>query len=112
MIARGVGRMDAATTPDALAAELARLRADLEHSRRRLAEAEALARIGSWEWDIPANVVTWSDELYRIYGMEPRSIEPTYEAFLDRVHPDDRDAVDERNHKAFADHEPFEDVKR
>ena len=54
----------------------------------------------------------WSDELYRIYGLEPGAIEPSYEEFLNHVHPDDRDAVDERNRQAFADHQPFEDVKR
>jgi PAS domain S-box-containing protein len=80
--------------------------------RALLARAERLARIGSWEWDIPLNLVIWSDELYRIYGYEPRSFPPTYESFLERVHPDDRDAVDARNRKAFADHQPFEDVKR
>ena len=84
----------------------------LRRSEARLREAQQLARLGSWEWDIPANVVTWSDELFRIYGLEPQSLQPSYEAFLQRVHPDDRADVDARNHKAFADHQPFEDVKR
>jgi PAS domain S-box-containing protein len=84
----------------------------LERAERQLADAQLLARVGSWEWDIPANVVWWSDELYRIYGLEPQSIVPSYEDFLERVHPDDRASVDARNQKAFADHEPFEDVKR
>jgi PAS domain S-box-containing protein len=84
----------------------------LERAERQLADAQLLARVGSWEWDIPGDVVWWSDELYRIYGLDARTIEPSYEDFLDRVHPDDRAAVDARNQKAFADHEPFEDVKR
>ncbi|MCW2991065.1 MAG: sensor protein [Solirubrobacterales bacterium] len=88
------------------------LEADLELSRRLLADAQQLARIGSWEWDLGTNVVTWSDELYRIYGHEPGSIEVSYEAFLARVHPDDRASVDERNKRCFETHEPFEDVKR
>jgi PAS domain S-box-containing protein len=107
-----VARMDALGQHDVLEREVADLREQLAHARRRLQEAEALARIGSWEWDIPTNTVTWSDELYRIYGLEPQAFVPTYEHFLGRVHPDDRDSVDERNRKAFADHEPFEDVKR
>jgi diguanylate cyclase (GGDEF)-like protein/PAS domain S-box-containing protein len=90
----------------------AELEAELNRSNERLAEAEALARVGSWEWDIPANRVLWSDQLFRIYGLEPGAIEPSYEGFLHHVHPDDRASVDERNHKAFADHQPFEDVKR
>ena len=84
----------------------------LRRSEARLREAQQLARLGSWEWDIRANVVTWSDELFRIYGLEPQSLSPSYEDFLERVHPDDRADVDARNHKAFADHQPFEDIKR
>ena len=84
---------------------------ELRRSQLRLAEAQQLARMGSWEWDIPAGKVVWSDELYRMYGHVPGSVEPNYELFLDHVHPDDRDAVDERNQKAFADHQPFDDVK-
>jgi PAS domain S-box-containing protein len=85
---------------------------ELERSRRMLAEAQALARIGSWEWDVAANKVSWSDELFRIYGYEPQAFEPSYETFLAHVHEDDRESVDQRNHKAFGDHQPFEDVKR
>jgi diguanylate cyclase (GGDEF)-like protein/PAS domain S-box-containing protein len=84
----------------------------LRRSEARLSAAQQLAKLGSWEWDIAANVVTWSDELFRIYGLEPQSLTPSYEDFLQRVHPDDRDDVDARNRKAFADHEAFEDVKR
>jgi PAS domain S-box-containing protein len=91
---------------------VAELEAELELSRRLLADAQQLARIGSWEWDLANNVVTWSDELYRIYGYEPQSIEVSYEEFLGRVHPEDRASVDERNRRCFADHQPFEDVKR
>src|SRR3954451_9864533 len=85
---------------------------ELERHRRMLAEAQALARIGSWEWDVPANRVSWSDELFRIYGYPPAAFEPSYETFLSHVHADDRESVDARNHKAFADHEPFDDIKR
>jgi diguanylate cyclase (GGDEF)-like protein/PAS domain S-box-containing protein len=92
--------------------ESRRIEAELRVSRRRLAEAEQLARIGSWEWDIPAGRVEWSDQLFRIYGLEPGACEPSYEGFLGFVHPDDRDDVDARNRKAFADHQPFEDIKR
>ena len=91
---------------------LADAESELTRARRQLGEAQELARVGSWEWDIPQNVVWWSDQLYRIYGLEPRSILPTYEEFLSRVHPDDRDSVDERNRRAFEDHESFDDIKR
>jgi PAS domain S-box-containing protein len=58
---------------------------------RQLAAAQAITHIGSWEWDVRTNAVEWSDELYRIYGLEPRSRPITYEYFLSRVHPDDRE---------------------
>ena len=110
-----LGAKSASSVFDAMASEIAhrrRIEAALRRSEARLSEAQQLARLGSWEWDVRANVVTWSDELFRIYGLEPQSISPSYEDFLERVHPDDRADVDARNHKAFADHEPFEDVKR
>ncbi|MDX6638679.1 MAG: hypothetical protein QOJ01_2190, partial [Solirubrobacterales bacterium] len=78
----------------------------------QLAEAQRLASLGSWEWNIAANTVSWSDELFRIFGLEPGSTVPTYDAFLQRFHPDDRSAVDERNRQAFSDHAPFTDVRR
>lgn len=90
---------------DAVARDIAqrrRIEEALRRSEARLREAQQLAKLGSWEWDIPANLVTWSDELFRIYGLEPQSISPSYEDFLARVHPDDRADVDARNHKAFA----------
>ena len=95
-----------------LQSRLAAIESLLAQSRRQLAETQQLSRLGSWEWDIPSNNVWWSDQLYRIYGMEPGDVTPTYETFLQHVHPDDRESVDQRNRKAFADHQPFEDVKR
>jgi PAS domain S-box-containing protein len=63
----------------------------LEKSRSALNDARRVAHIGSWEWDILANQVTWSDELYRIYGLEPGSVDITYQAYMERVHPEDRE---------------------
>jgi PAS domain S-box-containing protein len=73
----------------------ARFRAEeeLRTRERQLAETQRLARLGSWRWDVPENRVTWSDELYRIYGLDPTTFGATFEAYLDRVHPDDVDAV-------------------
>jgi PAS domain S-box-containing protein len=61
-------------------------------SEARLAEAQRLAHVGSWEWDVAQNRVTWSDELYRIYGLDSRTFAANYQAYLERVHPDDRSA--------------------
>jgi PAS domain S-box-containing protein len=74
---------------------------------KSLNEAQALAHVGSWTWDIAADRVVWSDELYRIYGIEPGSIEVDFEAYLERVHPDDRVPVREQVGRAYVDREPF-----
>jgi PAS domain S-box-containing protein len=72
------------------------LRASAERLRereRQLAEAQAIAHVGSWEWDIPTRAVTWSDEQCRIFGI-PVGSPASYEGFVARVHPEDRDRVE------------------
>jgi PAS domain S-box-containing protein len=54
-----------------------------------LAQAQRVAHIGSFEWDIASNAVTWSAEMHRIYGLEPGQFEGTYEAFLKQIYPED-----------------------
>jgi PAS domain S-box-containing protein len=110
----GDATLDLGTPSDFEAAlqQVKLLERELAATRSRLDESQRVAGIGSWEWDIPNNHVVWSDQLFRIYGLEPGETEPSYEEFLARVHPDDRKDVDARNKKAFADHQPFEDVKR
>jgi PAS domain S-box-containing protein len=65
----------------------------LREQRALLAEAQVLAGLGCWEWDPASGRVTWSDELYRIYGVERGAFEPSFEGYLERVHPQDRDKV-------------------
>jgi PAS domain S-box-containing protein len=62
----------------------------LQRSQLQLAEAQRIAHIGHWEWDIRANKITWSDELYRIFGLKQDDFAASYEAFLNLIHPDDR----------------------
>jgi PAS domain S-box-containing protein len=65
----------------------------LAKARAQLVEAQEIAHVGSWEWDVVHGSVSWSDELYRIYGLEPRSVPASFDGFLERVHPADRAAV-------------------
>ncbi len=66
----------------------------LQAKEQQLATAQSIAQVGSWEWDVPSDTVTWSDQLYRIYNLEPQEFEATYEGFLSFVHPDDRGLVE------------------
>ena len=74
--------------------ERKRAEQDLERSRARLAEAERVARFGSWEWDIAANEVVWSDGLFAIYGISREDFDGTYQPGSERVHAEDRERVD------------------
>lgn len=66
-----------------------------QESEQRLERAQEIAHLGSWELDLSSNQLTWSDEVYRIFGFQPHEFEATYAAFLEAVHPDDRAAVNE-----------------
>lgn len=66
---------------------------ELAHRRRHLVKAQALAHLGSCEWDIESGEIVWSDEHYRIFGHEPRTITVTYDTFLAALLPDDHDRV-------------------
>ncbi|MEW6101048.1 MAG: PAS domain S-box protein [Candidatus Omnitrophota bacterium] len=66
----------------------------LRESEQRLKRSQEIAHLGSWELDVVNNQLFWSDEAYRIFGLKPQEFKATYEAFLERVHPDDRKAVD------------------
>jgi len=87
---------DALERPSETAASLT----DLWSERDILAEAEALGHLGAWAWDIPTGRLWWSDETYRIFGLGPQEFGASYSAFLNHVHPDDRDEVDRRVHAA------------
>lgn len=65
----------------------------LRESKARLAEAQRIAHLGNWEWDIARNKSTLSDEVYRIFGLAPQEFQATYEDLLGFIHPDDLKAV-------------------
>ena len=76
------------------ATEQRELAAQLDIERVRFAEAQAVASVGSWELDLRTNTLAWSEESYRIFEIDKREFGASYEAFLERVHPDDRALVD------------------
>jgi PAS domain S-box-containing protein len=80
------------TVGDQIALAIERKRADdeLKRSEERLAAAQKMAHVGSWEWDVTTNKVVWSDEEYRLFGLEPGEHELTHKFFLSLVHPDAR----------------------
>lgn len=73
--------------------ELRQTEEALRRSERSLANAQRIAQIGSWEWDIASGRLEWSRETYRIFGKDPEQFDPTIDSFLLCVHPEDRDAV-------------------
>lgn len=67
--------------------------AALRRSEETYARAEAIAHIGSWDWDIGGGGLLWTAEVYRIFGLTPQSVGASYAAFLQAIHPDDRAEV-------------------
>jgi PAS domain S-box-containing protein len=78
----------------------------------RIREAEVLAHVGGWLWDVRSGAVQWTDGLHRIHGVDPRDFEGTLEAHLSRIHPDDRERVDQAMRASVASLRPFEDEYR
>lgn len=91
----------------AVLAERAQAESELAHAHTSLAEAQELAHIGSWEWDIASNRITWSDELYRLYDLDPHTGEIDYETYLNQVHPADRELVQQTVRGASIEQRPF-----
>jgi PAS domain S-box-containing protein len=79
----------------------------LATSEALLAEAQSTAHVGSWEWDVRTGQIRWTDELFRLFGLEPGSVEVTFDSYLERVHPDDRGLVEQVVGRAMEDHQPY-----
>ena len=65
----------------------------LRRNQDVLNKAQSIAHLGSWEWDIVNNTIEWSDEVFRIFGLQPQEIKATYDEFITRLHPDDKEQV-------------------
>jgi len=84
----------------------------LQKNERRLADSQRIAHLGSWELELGNNVLWWSDEVYRIFEMDPQTFGASYETFLDTVHPDDREFVNRAYTESVQTRTPYDIVHR
>lgn len=74
----------------------------LRLSEERLRLAQEAANAGAWEWNLRTDVNTWSDKLWALYGLEPNSTQATFDSWLQSIHPDDRNRVEQAVTKTAA----------
>ena len=84
----------------------------LKKSEKSLVNAQAIAHVGSWEWNNISGEVIWSDEAYRIFGYAPHEISVNFDIFMKSVHPDDRETVRKTLDKAVKEGEPYKFIHR
>ncbi|MFZ3018010.1 MAG: PAS domain S-box protein [Gallionella sp.] len=84
----------------------------LRRSEALLRKSQQMAHIGSWELDLKNNVLYWSDENYRIFEVDPSRFGASYEAFLNAVHPDDRDRVSQAYADSVSNKKPYNIIHR
>lgn len=83
----------------------------LQKTQSQLLEAERLAQMGRWSWDIASGEVEWSDELYQIYDFD-RSMKPSFEAYMKIVHQDDLEKLKAAVQRSLAERIPYESEHR
>ncbi len=105
----GIEQTVAERTADLTRENIERRQAEthLRSSQAQLAQAQQIAHLGSWEWDLAENKVTWSEETRRLYGYEPEDSGSPMESCLERVHPDDLARVNEIMSEALRTRQPF-----
>lgn len=86
---------------------LLKVNTSLNLKTEALEHAQKIAHIGSWEWDILNNRIFWSDELFRIFGITPRTFKPSFSDYIQRVHEDDKAFTEEIIKNALLDLKPF-----
>ena len=80
----------------------------LVRNEARLAESQRLSQIGNWELDIDNGALWWSDEVYRIFELDPAETSPSYDTFLSTVHPDDRELVNQSYNESVSQKTSYE----
>jgi PAS domain S-box-containing protein len=85
---------------------------ELKRSEESLAQAQRIALLGNWDFDLINDELRWSDEIYRIFGLKPQEFGATYEAFLNAVHPNDREYVDKAYSNSVRNNTPYDIIHR
>ncbi|MFB2979135.1 PAS domain S-box protein [Microseira sp. BLCC-F43] len=80
----------------------------LKKSEANLAHAQRVAHVGSWEFNILTGEISWSEEKFRIFGLDPNQPEPTYPQIVEMIYPDDRATFEEIIQRAIAEGIPYE----
>jgi signal transduction histidine kinase len=91
---------------------MARSQRALAASEAQLKEAQRLTRIGSWSHEVATGEVRWSDEVFRIFELDPATTQPSYERFLQWVHPDDAAEVQRVYETSVRERQPYNHVHR
>jgi PAS domain S-box-containing protein len=86
--------------------------AAIKKSERRLKESQKIARLGQWDLDLRTNVLAWSDEIFRIFEVDPDKSKATYELFLETIHPQDRELVNQAYQESVKNKTPYDIVHR
>lgn len=84
----------------------------LKTIQHRLEESQRIAHIGTWDWNVQTNELYWTDEIYRIFELDPKLFKPSYTTFLEIIHQEDRKLLEEAVHDAVANNKPYELVHR
>ncbi|UJP63707.1 PAS domain-containing protein [Mongoliitalea daihaiensis] len=85
---------------------------ELEDRQEKLVEAQRIAKLGSWEFDLQTQEVFWSDQIYHLLGIDKKNNSITYDDFLEVVHPEDRVKVDQAFNDALYHKKPYEIIHR
>ncbi len=84
----------------------------LQDSAERLNEAQRISRVGSWTLDLVSGELLWSDQVFRLFEIDPAQFAATYDAFLKAIHPDDREAVNGAYARSLVSRAPYEITHR
>jgi len=80
----------------------------LRDSRAKLAIAQHMAHLGTWEWELASDKLIWSEEVFRIFDLDPATASPTYDGFLQAIHPEDRERVIRAVNDALYNKKPYQ----